>query len=165
MEKYAGSRKMRDIANFVGRKIGGTLSWDYLKDLRKAWHGPLVLKGVHHPDDAEQAIQIGVDGIQVSNHGARQFDGTPAAIELLPAVVRQVNGRIPILFDSGVRSGLDILRALALGADFVLLGRPFIFGVAALGKYGGDHTVEILTTELKNAMIQLGCGTLEEIKA
>jgi len=165
MEKYAGSKKMRDIANFVGRKIGGTLSWDYLKDLREAWQGPLILKGVHHPDDAEQAIQIGVDGIQVSNHGARQFDGTPAAIELLPAVVRQVNGRIPILFDSGVRSGLDILRALALGADFVLLGRPFIFGVAALGIYGGDHTVEILSTELKNAMIQLGCETLEEIKA
>lgn len=165
MEKYAGSKKMGDIANFVGRKIGGNLSWDYLKDLRDTWPGPLVLKGVHHPDDAEQAIQIGIDGIQVSNHGARQFDGTPAAIELLPAIVTQVRGRIPILFDSGVRSGLDIIRALALGADFVLLGRAFLFGVAALGKYGGDHTAEILMNDLKINMIQLGYETLEEIKS
>lgn len=165
MEKYAGSKNMGDIANFVGRKIGGNLSWDYLKDIRDTWPGPLVLKGVHHPDDAEQAIGIGVDGIQVSNHGARQFDGSPAAIELLPAIVRQVNGRTPILFDSGVRSGLDVMRAISLGADFVLLGRAFLMGVAALGRYGGDHTVEILMTELKNNMVQLGCATLADIRS
>jgi L-lactate dehydrogenase (cytochrome) len=163
-EKYADAADMGTIAEFVTQKVGGTLSWDYLKEVRDEWEGPLVLKGVHHPDDAETAIGIGVDAIQVSNHGARQFDGAPAAIDLLPAIVHQVNGRTKILFDSGVRGGLDIVRALALGADFVFLGRAFIYGVAALGRWGGDHTAAILLEDLKNNMIQLGYATLAEIK-
>jgi len=165
MEKYARSANMATTAAFVGRQIGGTLSWDYLREVRDEWQGPLVAKGIHHPQDAEIAIEVGIDGIQVSNHGARQFDGVPAAIDLLPPIVRQVNGRAPILFDSGVRTGLDILRALALGADFVFLGRAFIYGVAALGCYGGDHVVEILLEDLKNNMVQMGCATLGEIAA
>ncbi|MEE3259063.1 MAG: alpha-hydroxy acid oxidase [Candidatus Latescibacterota bacterium] len=163
IEKYARSANMATTAAFVGQQIGGTLSWDYLKEVRDQWRGPLVAKGIHHPQDAEAAIEIGVDGIQVSNHGARQFDGVPAAIDLLPPIVHQVNGRVPILFDSGVCSGLDIVRALALGADFVFLGRAFIYGVAALGKHGGDHVVEILLEDLENNMVQLGYATLEEI--
>jgi len=163
LEKYAGSEKMGVTAAFVERKLGGTLSWDYLKKVRDEWQGPLVVKGIHHAQDAEKAVQVGVDGIQVSNHGARQFDGSPAAIDLLPAIVQQVQGKASILFDSGIRSGLDIIRALALGADFVFLGRAFMYGVGAFGKYGGDHAAEILLTDLKNNMIQLGCGTLAEI--
>ena len=97
--------------------------------------------------------------------GGRQFDGAPAAIDLLPAIARQVKGKTSILFDSGIRSGLDIIRALALGADFVFLGRAFIYGVAALGRYGGDHTVEILLEDLKNNMNQLGCETLADLVA
>lgn len=164
LEKYSESKDLGSLATFAGQSMGGTLSWDYLKEVRSIWDGPLVLKGVLHPDDADEAIAIGVDGIQVSNHGARQFDGAPGAIDSLPVVAERVNGRVAVLFDSGVRSGLDILRALALGADFVLLGRSFIWGVAALGSAGGDHTAEILMADLKVNMVNLGCETVEQVK-
>ncbi len=164
IEKYAGVGSIGDTSGFVGRNLGGTLSWDYLKKVREAWKGPLVLKGLLHPADAEKAVAIGVDGIGVSNHGGRQFDGAPAAIEALPGIVDVVNGRSRILFDSGIRSGLDIIRALALGADFVLLRRAFIFGVAAFGESGGAHAAEILLADLKSNMAQLGVTTIDEIK-
>ena len=164
LDKYADAADMGTIAEFVREKIGGTLSWAYLGELRDEWEGPLVLKGVHHPDDAEQAVEIGCDAVQVSNHGARQFDGAPAAVELLPAVARRVGAKVPVLFDSGVRGGLDILRALALGADFVFLGRAFIYGAAALGRAGGEHVVRILLEDLKNNMVQLGCETLAQVR-
>lgn len=164
MEKYANSTQLSDLLPFVAQNIGGSLSWDYLKEVRDLWKGPLVVKGLLHPADAEQAIAIGVDGIQVSNHGARQFNGTPAAIDALPAIVAAVKGRVAVLFDSGVRSGLDIMRALALGADFVLLGRAFQYGVAALGQAGGDLVTEILMADLKNNMSQTGCASLTEIR-
>lgn len=163
MEKYAGVSDMVGLSNFVRSRLGGTLSWDYLKEIRDEWTGPLTLKGILHPEDAEEAIAIGVDGIHVSNHGARQFDAAPAAIDALPAVVQQVNGRARILFDSGVRTGLDVIRALSLGAEMVFLGRAFIYGVAALGEYGADHTIEILMAEMKADMHQLGCATLANI--
>ena len=164
LEKYTESKKMESTISFVLERIGGTLSWDYLGEVRDEWRGALVVKGIHHPQDAAEAVRIGVDGIQVSNHGARQFDAAPAAIDLLPAIVRQVQGRASILFDSGIRTGLDIIRALALGADFVFLGRPFMYGVAAFGKCGGDHAAEILLEDLKVNMIQMGCARLAEIR-
>ena len=164
MERYAASTSMRDVVAFVEEKMGGGLSWAYLEEVREQWQGPLVVKGLLHPADAERALQVGVDGIQVSNHGARQLDAVPAAIDLLPAIARQVNGRASILFDGGVRSGLDIVRAIALGADFVMLGRAFVYGVAALGSVGADHAVEILLADLKVNMAQLGCSTLKELK-
>ena len=165
MEKYADSKEMAGLASFVRKKIGGTLSWDYLKEVREQWQGDLVIKGLLHPADAEKAIEIGVEGIQVSNHGGRQFNGAPAAIEALAPMVEQVDGRVPVLFDSGVRSGLDIVRALALGADFVFLGRAFMYGVAAFGNEGGNHVAEILRADLINNMLQLGVSTIEEVKA
>jgi L-lactate dehydrogenase (cytochrome) len=124
----------------------------------------LIVKGLLHTADTEQAISIGVDGIQVSNHGGRQFNGAPAAIDALPAIVDVVKGRAAVLFDSGIRSGLDIVRAIALGADFVLLGRAFLYGVAALGSRGGDTVTEILIADLKNNMIQIGCESLIELR-
>jgi len=117
-----------------------------------------------HPEDAAKAIAIGLDGIGVSNHGARQFNGAPSTIEALPAIVKAVNGRVPIIFDGGIRTGLDVMRALYLGADFVLTGRSFIYGVAALGKYGGDHAAHILIDDLKNNMVQLGAKNLAELR-
>jgi L-lactate dehydrogenase (cytochrome) len=122
-----------------------------------------VLKGVLDPGDARRAVDAGVDGILVSNHGARQLDGAPASVTALPAVVDAVGGRAAVLLDSGVRSGLDIARALALGADFVLLGRTFMAGVAALGDAGGDHTARLLTDELRNVMSNLGCESLAQL--
>ncbi len=164
MEKYANSTQLSDLLPFVAQNIGGSLSWEYLKEVRDLWEGPLVVKGLLHPADAEQALAIGVDGIQVSNHGGRQFNGSPAAIDALPAIVDVVRGRAAVLFDSGIRSGLDIMRAVALGADFVLLGRAFQYGVAALGSGGGDLVTEILIADLKNNMSQIGCASLTELR-
>ena len=164
MEPYAKSASMRDVVAFVEKHMGCGVSWDYLEEVRDQWHGALVLKGILHPLDAERAVAVGVDGIQVSNHGARQLDAVPASIDVLPSIVRQVNGRASIILDSGVRSGLDIARAMALGADFVMLGRAFVYGVSALGAHGADHAVEILRAELKNTMTQLGFSTLAQLQ-
>ncbi|NET31741.1 MAG: alpha-hydroxy-acid oxidizing protein [Cyanothece sp. SIO1E1] len=164
VEKYATHTNMKFISSMVGNRLGGTLSWEYCEILKEEWDGPVILKGILHPDDAIKAAEIGLDGIVVSNHGARQFNGAIPAIEALPGIVEAVSGKLSILFDSGVRSGLDVMRALYLGADFVLLGRAFIYGVAALGKYGGDHVVEILTDDLRNNMVQLGVETLQELQ-
>ena len=161
---YANSTDMKAINNFVRFKFRGNLSWDYLKEVRDLWKGPMILKGILHPEDAARAVSIGIDGIQVSNHGGRQFDGAPGAINVLPQITKEVNGRASILFDSGIRTGLDIIRALALGADFVMLGRAFMYGVAALGEYGGEHVANILQTDLTNNMFQLGVESLAELK-
>lgn len=163
--KYAGATDMKKLVEFVDLNIrGGALSWEYLQDVRDQWDGPLVLKGILHPDDVKKAIRTGVDGVIVSNHGARQFNGAPAAIDVLPSIVEKFRGKIAILFDSGVYSGLDILRAIALGADFVFLGRAFMYAVAALGDIGSDHVANILIDDLKNNMVQLGVSTIEEAK-
>ena len=160
---YSQFQDMMSVGKFVRSRLGGNLSWEICEELKAYWPGPVVLKGVLHPADAERAIAIGLDGVVVSNHGGRQFDGAPAAIDALPEIVRVAKGKMAILMDSGIRTGLDILRALSLGADFTLLGRAFIYGVAALGEYGGDHVIEILRDDLKNNMIQLGVEQLADL--
>ncbi len=164
LEKYIDGSDMRDMLTFIGHELGGSLDWAYLEAVRLEWDGPLVLKGIMTVAEAERAVEIGFDGIMVSNHGGRQFDGAPAAIDVLPAIAQAVGQRAEILFDSGVRGGLDIARALALGADFVLLGRAFMYGVAALGRRGGNHVAELLKADLVNNMVQLGCTTLAELR-
>lgn len=164
VEHYTNNNNLRFVSGFVGNRLGGTLDWDYCKLLKEEWGGPVVLKGILHPNDAVKAIEAGMDGIYVSNHGARQFNGAPAAIEALPAIAQAVNRRVPIIFDSGVQTGLDMMRALYLGADFILAGRPFVYGVAALGEYGGDHAANIFIDDLKNNMVQLGVANLEELR-
>jgi L-lactate dehydrogenase (cytochrome) len=161
---YSDKKDTNSVAAFARTHFRVNLDWGYVQAVRDMWHGPLILKGLLHPSDISKALSIGVEGIGVSNHGGRQFDGTPAAIYALPAIVKEVNGRAAIIFDSGVNSGLDIVRALALGADFVLLGRAFMYGVAALGEMGADHTTEILLDDLRVNMLQLGVETIEEIK-
>jgi L-lactate dehydrogenase (cytochrome) len=163
LEKYLEGRDMRDMLSFIGQELGGSLDWEYLETVREEWKGPVALKGVLDVGDAERAVALGYDGVMVSNHGGRQFDGAPAAISVLPAIASAVGNRAAILFDSGVRGGLDIARALALGADFVLLGRAFMYGVAALGKKGGDHVAQILKDDLENNMTQLGCRNIAEL--
>lgn len=165
IENYASQTDFKFVSGFVGNRLGGTLDWDYCKALKDYWKGPVVIKGILHPKDAEKAVEIGLDGIWVSNHGGRQFNGAPASIEALPSIANIINKQVPILFDSGVRTGLDVMRALYLGADFVMLGRPFLYGVASLGKLGPDHVVNIINDDLKNNMIQLGISSIEELKS
>lgn len=124
---------------------------------------PVLLKGISHPDDARQAIELGVDGIIVSNHGGRVLDTMPASIEILPGIVKAVQGRVPVLIDGGIRRGTDILKCLALGAHAVLVGRPYIYGLAVGGASGVAHTLHILRTELEMAMVLSGCNTLSDI--
>ena len=164
IEHYTENNDMKFVSGFVGNRLGGTLDWEYCERLKKDWSGPVIIKGILHPKDAKKAVEIGLDGIYVSNHGGRQFNGAPASLDALPPIVKAVGQNVPILFDGGIQSGLDIMRALYLGADFIFLGRPFIYGVAAIGKYGGDHAVEILKDDLQNNMIQLGVTNVEELR-
>ena len=165
IEDYAEQTDFKFVSGFVGNRLGGTLDWDYCKALKEYWDGPVIIKGVLHPKDAEKAIEIGLDGIWISNHGGRQFNGAPASISVLSEVAQIVDKQAVIIFDSGIRTGLDVMRALYLGADYVMLGRPFLYGVAALGKYGPDHVVHIISDDLKNNMVQLGVRNIEELKS
>ncbi len=163
LEKYIDQATMRAAAGFVGANLGGTLSFEYLAEVRAQWTGPLVVKGIMDADDAQRCVDHGADAVQVSNHGGRQLDAVPAAIDALPVIVERVGSQVPVLFDSGVRSGLDVARALALGASFVFCGRAFMFGLGALGPEGAEHAFEILRDGLQNAMAQTGCATLAEL--
>jgi isopentenyl diphosphate isomerase/L-lactate dehydrogenase-like FMN-dependent dehydrogenase len=125
-----------------------SLTWENLEFVRKRTKLPILLKGIQHPDDAELAIRHGADGIIVSNHGGRQLDGAIASLDALPAVVAAVKSRVPVLFDSGIRSGSDILIALALGASAVLVGRPWVYGLAIGGAAGAEAVLRNLLAEL-----------------
>jgi len=157
-----GTPSADDVAKFVATQTRGGYEWATIQRLRDAWPNALVIKGVLHPKDAELAKSIGADGIVVSNHGGRTFDGAPAAIDLLPTI-KQVVGDMTILLDSGPRSGLDIARAIAVGAHATITGRPFQYGVAAEGAAGARHAIHIFTDELRQMMGQIGVKTLAEL--
>ncbi|WP_370401873.1 alpha-hydroxy acid oxidase [Sulfitobacter sp. JB4-11] len=162
LDKYtdAASEGLSPTAH-VGYLLRTAPDWDYVKWLRDAWDGPFIVKGILRPQDAEKLDQMGTDAIWVSNHAGRQFDGAPASITALPAI-RAATKRT-LIFDSGVESGLDILRALALGADFVMLGRAFHFALGALGRAGVDHLIDLLAKDMIANMGQLGAATLKEL--
>lgn len=152
----ADGASFQEAATFVRGQFGRAIGLEEVRTIRDRWPGKLIVKGILHPEDAAAAVDIGVDGILVSNHGGRGSDASPPSIEALPGIVNEVGGRAAVLLDSGVRSGLDVLRACSLGADFILLGRPFFYGIAALGNQGADHVVRILRDELIHAMRQHG---------
>ncbi|MFM9844272.1 MAG: alpha-hydroxy acid oxidase [Dongiaceae bacterium] len=151
---------LAELGKYVSEIAEGHVSVERLKSIRERWPGKLVVKGILDPADALACKATGVDAVIVSNHGGRQLDAAPAAIEVLADVKNAVGASMPVLLDGGIRSGLDVARALASGADFVFLARAFMFGIAALGRDGGDHVISILREELRSTMGQLGCQEL-----
>ena len=139
------------------------VDWQYLEELKELWNRPIILKGILDEDDALRASET-VDAVYLSNHGGRQIDLVPSPLQLLPNIRRKLGKDYPIIIDSGFSSGQDIAKALALGADFVMLGRPFMIGVAALGKKGAEHIHFILHDELSNIMEQMCCKNIMELK-
>lgn len=138
-------------------------TWEDLDFVRATWTGPLLVKGVIRPDECQQMVAHGVDGIVVSNHGGRQLDGVPASIEALPAVVEAIGGQAEVYVDGGVRRGTDVLKALALGARACLIGRPYLYGLAAAGEAGLVRVAEMLRTEIDRSMALLGVTRIEDI--
>ncbi len=156
IEKYTGDQGALSSTKHIGYLIRTSPDWEYLKWLRDHWDGPLMVKGVLVAEDAVRLKATGVDAVWVSNHAGRQFDAAPAPIEVLPNIRAAVGRDYPLVFDGGVTGGLDILRALALGADFVMLGRAFHYGLAAFGARGAAHVVHILREDLMSNLGQLG---------
>jgi len=148
---------LRQLADFMNRTFTGRLTGDDLSRIRDRWKGTLVLKGVATPEDAEEAAARGLDGVIVSNHGGRQLDAGQSSIRALPAIVEAVGSRMQVMIDSGVRSGPDVARALAVGARFAFLGRAFMYGAAALGDRGGEQVAEMIGRQLEQVMEQIGC--------
>jgi (S)-mandelate dehydrogenase len=147
---------VNEVAAFVRREMGGAFTWDEIARYRERWQRPLVIKGILHPADAEKCVALGVDGIVVSNHGGRQVEGLPASIDALPAITRAVGARATVMLDSGIRSGLDVVRAVALGADMAFAGKAFLWGLAALGSEGPSHVIDLMIDEMRSAFGQIG---------
>ena len=154
---------LNDFGTWIARNFDPSMSWKDLDWIRSEWPGPLVLKGILDPDDARQAVASGADGIVVSNHGGRQLDGVLSSARALPAIAEAVQGRIPILADGGIRSGLDVLRMLALGASFVLIGRAWMYAMAAQGGAGVAHVLKLIDAEMRVAMALTGCTSIADI--
>ena len=149
----------------AGRLIRGYPNWAYLERLRALWPGTLMVKGVQDPDDVPGLLSAGIDVLWVSNHAGRQFEAGPATIDSLPAIRAAAGEDVPIICDSGIDSGLDILRALARGADFVMLGRAFHYALGALGEPGVDHLLHILSADMIANMQQIGARSLDDLPA
>jgi L-lactate dehydrogenase (cytochrome) len=148
---------------FIEERMGLHITAQRFAEIRRMWPRTLLVKGVLDADEAKAYVDLGADGVIVSNHGGRQLDAAPSAVDVLPQIRNTVGPGVPLLVDGGVRSGLDIARMLALGADFVMIGRPFLYAVAALDQKGGHHAMDILKAELQATMGQLGCPTLSAL--
>ncbi|MFF8732621.1 lactate 2-monooxygenase [Streptomyces sp. NPDC015171] len=155
----------RDLAllHWVANFGNPSLTWDDLAWLRRQWDGPIVLKGIQHVDDARRAVDAGMDGIVVSNHGGRQVDGAIASLDALPAIASEVGALTTVLFDSGIRSGADVAKALALGAKAVLIGRPYAYGLGLAGEDGVRHVLRSLMAELDLTLALAGRSTLADV--
>ena len=158
-----GARSALAGVRFMGTQINARLGWDDMARIRARWQGKLVLKGILCVEDARRAVEMGADGIVLSNHGGRQIDSAVSGVELLPAVSAEVGERITVLVDGGFRRGSDVLKALALGADAVMIGRPALYGLAAGGQAGVAHALGLLRAEMERTLALLGCRSLGEL--
>ena len=158
-----GVDKLSTLSQWSAEQLDPTLSWQDVAWVKEVWKGPLVIKGIMDAEDAEEAVKAGVDGIVVSNHGGRQLDGAPAAIDMLEEIVNAVSSRVEIWMDSGIRSGQDILKALALGATGTLIGRAYQHGLGAMGQAGVTKSLEILKRELDLTMAFCGVRNIKDI--
>lgn len=163
-KRYAPNADLSEMAEFVRKESYGAFTWDEVAMYRDRWKRPLIAKGIMHPRDAERAIAIGCDGIVVTNHGGRQVDALPAPIDALPAIAARVGKRATVLMDSGVRSGSDVVRALALGADAALMGKGFMWSLGALGERGPLHAMDLLIEEIKAVLGQIGARSIHEAR-
>lgn len=154
---------LEDFFAWMRDNFDPTVTWDDLRWVRDQWKGPLIIKGVLDAEDARAAVDLGADGLVVSNHGGRQLDGALSSARALPAIAKAVEGRVTVLADGGVRSGLDVVRMLALGADGVLIGRAWAYALAARGQAGVTHVLEILAAEMRVAMALSGATSVGEI--
>jgi isopentenyl diphosphate isomerase/L-lactate dehydrogenase-like FMN-dependent dehydrogenase len=142
-----------------------SLTWDDLAWMRKIWKGPMVIKGILNADDARRAIDYGINGIIVSNHGGRQLDGQPATIEVLPEIIASVDDRAEVFIDSGIRRGTDVVKAIAMGARACFVGRPYLFSLAIGGEEGVLRMLEVLKDEIDRTLALLGCRSLSDLNS
>jgi L-lactate dehydrogenase (cytochrome) len=164
LEPIVGKRApLSDFQAWIHANFDPSVSWKDVDWVRKQWNGPLIIKGILDPDDAREAAANGADAIVVSNHGGRQLDGVLSTARALPAVAEAIGGKMPIFADGGVRSGLDVVRMLALGADFVLLGRAWAYALAAGGQQGVAHVLKLIEAEMRVAMALMGCTRIDRI--
>jgi len=153
---------MKQLGKFMNETFSGRLNEEKIAPIRDMWKGKIVLKGVASDTDVEKAIRLGIDGIIVSNHGGRQLDSGQSSIAALDPIVKKYKDKITIMMDSGLRSGPDIARCLASGAEFTFLGRSFMYSVAALGEQGGDHIINLLKAQLQQTMEQVSCEKVKD---
>ncbi|OEC34374.1 L-lactate dehydrogenase (cytochrome) [Pseudomonas cuatrocienegasensis] len=154
---------LADYIGWLGANFDPSISWKDLEWIRDFWDGPMVIKGILDADDARDAVKFGADGIVVSNHGGRQLDGALSSARALPAIADAVKGDLKILADSGIRSGLDVVRMIALGADTVMLGRAFLYALAAAGGAGVSNLLDLIEKEMRVAMVLTGAKSISEI--
>ncbi|MDG5496211.1 FMN-dependent L-lactate dehydrogenase LldD [Niveispirillum sp. BGYR6] len=156
---------LADYVGWLGQNFDPSIGWQDLEWIRDFWKGPMIIKGILDPDDARDAVRFGADGIVVSNHGGRQLDGVLSSAKALPAIADAVKGDLTILADSGVRSGLDVVRMLAQGADGVMIGRAFVYALAAAGAAGVENLLDLFAKEMQVAMTLTGARSIAEISA
>jgi len=162
MRKQMKQMDVRDVEQAI-MSLWRPVTWDHIAWLRDLWPRPLLVKGVMRGDECMRLVEIGVDGIVVSNHGGRQLDGVPGAIDVLPEVIDAVGGKAEVFVDGGFRRGSDVIKAVALGAKAALIGRPYLYGLAVDGEAGISRVLETFRTELDNNMALLGCGSIADI--
>lgn len=166
ISKYRGEpTHLEDYIGWLTKNFDPSISWKDLEWIRDFWDGPMIIKGILDPDDAKDAVKFGADGIVVSNHGGRQLDGVLSSARALPAIADAVKGDITILADSGVRTGLDVVRMIALGADSVMIGRAYAYALAADGQAGVENLLDLFKKEMKVAMTLTGAKTIADISS